>query len=176
MNIEFDELKLMLVKAPLAPNESFPLGASPLEIEEVETMIHCRLPTDLKSWLAVANAVCVGGGGFVGVNAKRKSLDLCAIFDNYPSWKENSWFPVASDGSGNYYVLVANGIEKGVAFIDVAEDSETLTYRVASNLQVFVSRFIEKESGDSRWPFDKLDLLKRDPAVATSNIAPLPWE
>lgn len=176
MNIEFDELKLMLIDAPLAPDELLRSGALPSEIEEAETMIHRRLPNDLKSWLAVVNVVCVGGGGFVGVNAKRKSLDLCCIFKNYPSWKENGWFPIASDGSGNYYVLVDIGSEKGVAFIDVAEDSETLTYRVASNLRIFISRFIEKESGDSRWPFDKLDTLNRDPAVETSNIAPLPWE
>ena len=176
MQNSFAQIKSSLLQAPLPPDIGEPSGASSVEIEIAENALTIQFPSDLKEWLHVVNSSCVGGGGFVGVNSRLESLDMEMIFDCYPQWKEKSWFPVASDGSGNYYVLFSNGEKQSVAFIDVAEDPGELTYVVASSLVLFLDAFIRKESGDNTWPFREQAVLQRDPDLASIKVAPMPWE
>jgi SMI1 / KNR4 family (SUKH-1) len=176
MKDSFDDIKLILLNAPLSPDDKEPSGASDAELRDAELDLSIQLPSCLKEWLRVVNSCCVGGGGLLGINAKLECNNLKTVFELYPHWKANRWFPVAADGSGNYYVLFSDGERNPVAFIDVTEDSWELTYVVASSLAIFLRAFIGKESGEKGWPFCEQVVLEMDPQLVDVKSAPMPWE
>lgn len=168
---------LNLPKALLNPESGIPSGLSDTELKVVEKSLNLVFPGAFRDWLAVTNAPCVGSGGFVGVNPNRKSLDIESIYANYPDWLELGWIPVANDGSGNYFVLLRDERDgELVAFVDVGEDPSMLAFVAASSLQKFIELFIGRQTGETRWPFNRDFVLLHDSSIESKkHIAPMPW-
>ena len=175
MGKNIDQLVQILRDAPLHPEEGVPPSLDRSEITELQRRLGMGFPPTFAEWLTKTNAPCVGSGGFVGLSPARKSLDIEAIYQNYPSWQSAGWIPVANDGSGNYYVLVPPRFP--VAFIDVSENPCGLAYVAASNLLKFIEMFIRRECGERDWPFNEDYVLRNDPDVVTHrDLACMPWE
>jgi hypothetical protein len=96
--------------------------------------------------------------------------DLAYWIDQYP---QQGWLPVAGDGCGNLYVLVARGYLVGsVGFIETMVDPDRIDYLVASDLWRFLRFLFLRETGDRRWPFDRTTVLAADPnlLLASSTV------
>ena len=172
--LEQRELKALMHEALLNPDELPLSGASPAEIAAAEAKLGRRLPEELRDWLSVVNGACIGRQYFIGVHPA--SYDIESTLEGTPYWEGRGWLPIAGDGCGDYYVLLEDEIGHPIAFIDQM-DFEKLAYVVSSNLAIFLRRFIAAEAIlDWGWLFDKSEMLEKDPALLTLNVAPLPWE
>jgi cell wall assembly regulator SMI1 len=174
---ELEELKSLLHEMAHPDHPPRP-GAALSELKMLETRLQCRLPDELRSWLATVDGAFVGGQGLLKAAKKSGPFSLEETFEFYPLWKENGWFPVASDGCGNSYVLLAKEEGHPVAFIDTMHDPSKPNYLVASSLVTFLGLFIASEAAGvgGAWMFDKSIALELDPALASRKGAPLPWE
>ena len=166
----------LLHKLERPPGEDIPPGILPAELDEAEHRIGFKLPASYRDWLIATNGPCVGPGGLVGIANCRKVQDLEAIYALYPQWKEKHWVPVAGDGCGNYYVMVQGGRDlESVVFMDTAENTDEPAFVVASDLWHFLAFLLQKDLGGSGWPFDRNEVLKTDPQIATTHFT-LPWD
>jgi len=105
-------------------------------------------------------------------------LDVEGYLDTYPLWPDKKWLPVAGDGCGNTYVLIADPSDPlylSVCFIDSAEP-DMISYIVASGIWYFIQFLIEKEKGEElHWPFDKEYVSSIDPDMLELEPTLLPW-
>jgi len=159
------------------PEEPTVDGATEEQIKSAEDTLGIIMPREFRCFLAFLNGPCIGPGGLFGVETRSPRSDIRAILGRYPEWKAEDWIPVAGDGCGNYYVLVATS-ENGqpVCFIDTMSSSRDLAYVVASNFWQFLRFLLGKELGEKRWPFDQDFVTSQDPAIRTSTVATLPWD
>src|SRR4051794_10718631 len=84
-------------------------GATPGELHELEARLSQPLPTALAEWLAIINGDTIGEGGVFGARPDAPDLDIARLRDLHDEWADRNWIPVASDGTGNYYVLTGDG-------------------------------------------------------------------
>ena len=172
---ELEDVIAILPKLERPPGERIPDGLAQIEIDSIECRIGFQLPSLFRKWLMTTNGPCVGPGGIVGAKTPRELQNLESIYDLHPNWKINRWVPVAGDGCGNYYLLLANQRDVSpVVFVDVMKDSNKPTFIVGSNLWKFFLFLFLSELGESRWPFDREEVLKIDPQIASTPFL-LPW-
>jgi hypothetical protein len=101
---------------------------------------------------------------------------LAVYLDEYPTWRADGWFPIAGDGTGNYYVLLTKGPQAGfIGFIEAVVDPDRLDYLVASNLWSFLRFLFRRDLGARGWPFDRATVLADDPHLADAPAKLQPW-
>ena len=183
--IENNVLNLIAQVRPLGPKPSLITPASRDEILSFEQQHGLNLPDELKSWFSCCNGARVNPGGLYPLFAPQPELSLDWYLKNYPEWKARGWFPVASDGCGDLYIVAA-GIRIGsvnthpVCFLDQS-DFEQPKYAVASGLWKFLyflmkSEISHQQGQQAAWPFSRDAVLGFDPALAECSEVPLPWE
>lgn len=173
---KLDDVVSWLAKLELPPGERVPLGTVESDLDQAEERIGFKLPNSFRSWLTNTNGPCVGPGGIVGIGISRGLQDLESIYELYPNWRANRWVPVAGDGCGNYYVLISGEYDLvPVVFVDVIENADKPAFVVASNLYQFLVFLFRRDLGESRWPFDKNEVIGTDPKILELGIA-LPWD
>ena len=161
----------MLAELELPPGEVIPPGIDPADLSDAEARIGFRLPSDFRTWLLTTNGPCVGPGGVVGIGNSRKLQDLEFIYDLYPSWQEKHWVPIAGDGCGGYYVLQPGKLATTpVVFVDANGDTDEPAFVVGSDLWRFLAFLFRKDLGQSRWPFDKNEVIAADPQILDTAI------
>ena len=112
-----------------------------------------------------------------------------SILKIFPSWRQRGWLPIGDDGCGNYHVIPLRG-DYGpgfpVVFVEIIQDANAPLYIAASDLEHFIRSFIEDEVErfewppdkplELVWPFDKEEVLRKDPAILNFTGVALPWE
>jgi hypothetical protein len=130
-------------------------------------------PSDLLAWLGRCNGLLLDDGTwFLGWGQHLDArFRIEAVFESYPVFARNNWWPVASDGCGNYWVLTADG----VGFVDCAEDPGRVAYVVASSLERFLVPFLLPFVDRNGWPFDRATVQAWDASVLSVNLIKA-WE
>ncbi len=174
-----DRILELLVSVPKGPWQMLPEGATAEQLNAFSQRTGIQLPSELSSWLSISNGPCVGRGGLFGVETRRESCDIYQILARHPSWMMKKWIPVASDGCGNYYIVPTNG-EFGprypVVFIDSIASTESPAYIVASGLLKFIQFYLEDELRLTEWPFERDEVVRRDPDILKFTGVKLPWQ
>lgn len=124
-------------------------------------------PADLVVWLSRCNGLLLADGTWLlGWGGHLDSiLRMESVLESYPGFAENNWWPVASDGCGNYWVLA----DDGVAFVDCAEDPGRRAYIVSSTLDRFLVPFLLPFLDQKGWPFEYDTVKVWDPTVVSSD-------
>jgi cell wall assembly regulator SMI1 len=104
---DFEKVKELLSQVPQPPERPMPGGVREASLHDFESWLGYSLPEPMREWLALSNGPFVGPGGTYGIGTGRKSLEIKAYLDANPEWRNRKWIPVAGDGCGNLYVLVA---------------------------------------------------------------------
>ena len=127
------------------PDIDLPIGASLNDIRAFESRFNLRLPKPLLEFLQVINGAYVGGQGFLGINSTTNN-EIGQVLELTPLWVERNWIPVASDGCGNYFVIVSlSEHDHPICFVDHEIGYDTIDYVAASSLEIFVEQFILQE-------------------------------
>jgi hypothetical protein len=71
--------------------------------------------------------------------ALRPNLDVPSYLELFPGWTAQGWIPVASDGCGNYCVLLVDG---SVGFVDTMSDPDALEDTRHADLFAFVDAIL----------------------------------
>lgn len=145
-----------------------------IQFEEINSI---TVPENLHSWLQFSNGSYLGPGGVYGIDNGTEHLDASIVLQDFPVWSEKKWIPVAGDGSGNTYVLVADPQDplfSSVGFIDTTGGDDKITYLVASDIWCFLQFLINKEKGEKGWPFQKEYVSTNDPGILKFERL-LPW-
>ncbi|MEY4530119.1 MAG: hypothetical protein RLZZ156_840 [Deinococcota bacterium] len=174
----FSSLLELLDKLP-RPDIDLPLGASLQDILSFETHYKLHLPNSMREFLQVINGAYVGSQVFLGINSTTNN-EIGRFLELIPSWVQRNWIPIASDGCGNYFVMmVANEQNQPIGFIDHETGYETVDYVVSSRLEIFVEQFILREVDGTRklknWFFDEKIALQIDPNILKFKDLGLPW-
>lgn len=166
----------LISQVPRAPDQPLPAGLTEDVVSAFEERIGFPIPPEQSELLRLSNGPCVGPGGLFGVRPTLDFLDIEHLYESYPGWREHGWVPVAGDGCGNYYVAVPTGDDWPVVFIDTMEDAQQPAFIVASGVLKFVIALLEKELGDTRWPFCEAAVTASDPRItAFADKFALPW-
>lgn len=179
MPADWDEIRALLSRPALAAQSGFAHGVRSTDPGAPEPHPDRVLPAELQEWLAILNGSHLGQGGLFGVGTPEAYLDIAFHCSLHPEWRARGWIPVAGDGCGNYYVLLAGQDgDKGhpVLFVDTSDDSGAGNYLVASSLFQFLRFYLEAAIGRTGWPFDKAHVLERDPAILDFRALALPWD
>ena len=100
-------------------------------------------------------------------------------------FQESGWLPIDTDGCGSYYIIPLNS-DFGPRFAVVFHDHDYAynpAYIMASDQEDFIRFLVEDkvtsaasalDGGSYRWPFDKEEVLRRDPAILEFSGDPLP--
>src|SRR3954451_17989717 len=94
-------------------------GAAAGELQDLEVRLSRPLPAALAEWLVIINGDTIGEGGVFGARPDAPDLDIASLRNLHEEWADCNWIPVASDGTGNYYVLTADGT---VGFVEQMAD------------------------------------------------------
>jgi hypothetical protein len=173
---KLERIKELLSQVPRAPDEPIPSGLTDEVVLEFEKRAGLSMPPEQAGLLRLSNGPCVGPGGIYGVRSTRHSLDIEEFYESYPGWKHRGWVPVAGDGCGNYYVALHADDEWPVVFIDTMQDAEQPAFVVASGVLAFVVFLLERELGETGWPFDEVKVTSSDPRIASfGDVFRLPW-
>lgn len=178
MNSLIDRVTTLVGECERAPGEPLPAGATAKQLEGVEGRLGFKLPEELWAFLTRVNGPCVGPGGLFGIDTARDYLNMERMLEVYPRWRMRRWLPVASDGVGNYYVLVCGRSPAPVGFVDTMEDPYRISYIVASRYLLFVAGVLSRELGIwSSWPFEREAVLAEDSAMRRleRDGEPMPW-
>jgi len=97
----------LLEQAPKPPEARPPEGAAPGQIDAAERQIGYSLPASLRDWLSLCNGYIAGPGVLYGARPDYGALDLASAISLWPEWRSRRWVPVASDGTGNAYLVDA---------------------------------------------------------------------
>jgi hypothetical protein len=125
----------LIAGAVRAPEDEFPRGAGPEELDSLSMRLGRGIPQILRAWLSVCRGARIGPGGVFGQRPDAPAVDMAWIRDLFPEWAELGWLPVAGDGCGNYYVLTGDGT---VGFVDTMKDPGQIGRQVAGNLLLFM--------------------------------------
>lgn len=173
------KIKALLERTPIPPDESIPSGISDLELAEFYKRTGIVLPQELSNWLKISNGPFIGSQAVFGIKPNHKFLDIESYYDLFPIWKEKSWIAIGTDGSGNYYVMPTQqefGAGFPILFVDITNAVDSPTYIVGSSIGNFLEFLLERELGISQWPFDKVEVIEKDPDILTFHNVKLPWE
>jgi cell wall assembly regulator SMI1 len=181
--MEADNVLALMQRAVAEHLGQFTPGADAGELDRLAAYLGYPVPAELRDWLSRCNGSSAGGPGEIyGAYPERRTLRIDSFATIYPQWTERRWIPVASDGTGNYYVLDASHLPTdtdAVFFIDTMDDPDRLGYIVGSRLLPFLRFLLEKElerPGADGWPFDPDYVLARDPDLAkVRDPSLLPW-
>jgi hypothetical protein len=175
MAADWDEIRALLSRPALLSKPGVPSSGA----EAPEPDADSAMPAELLEWLAIVNGAHLGQGGLFGLGAPEAYLDIAFHSSLYPAWRAKGWIPVAGDGCGNYYVLLA-GHDRGkgnpVLFVDTSDDTDAGNYLVASSLFQFLRFYLEAAIDRTAWPFGKAYVLERDPAILDFPELALPWD
>jgi len=169
----------LLVSVPKGPWHMLPEGATEAQLSAFLQRTGMQLPPELSSWLSISNGPCVGQGQLFGLETRREWRDIYHILALFPEWKEKKWIPVADDGCGNYYVVPTNGdFGPGfpIVFVDLGESFDSPAYIVASGVLKFIQFYLEDELRLTQWPFDRDEVVRRDPDILKFSGVKLPWQ
>lgn len=169
------QINALLERVPKPPERPLPAGVSDADLDAFSARVGLTVPAELREWLKLCNAPCVGPGGLFGIRPAPSFLDIEEYLQRFPMWRKKEWIPIAGDGCGNYYVLLASkDLNSPVFFIDSATDRPEFV--AASNLEHFLVFLLMKEIGESRWPFDRGFVMQQDPNLEEYDEVPLPWD
>src|SRR5579885_3673948 len=182
MSIE-EEVLALVHRAPRAPEDAIPGGASLETIEAFEARLGRPIPSELRAWLLRCNCPPIGPGGLFGLCPENDYLDIEAHYRLHPLWREKGWIPVAGDGCGDYYVLDLNHRTRSghpILFLDwensIEDVCDTTTYVVASSLWPFLRYILLAELKSAYDLWDEREALREDPGLADDVGVPRPWE
>jgi len=157
-------------------------GEQLLAFEQAHGLI---LPVEIKEWFNCCNGAEVNPGGIYSLSSLGEEASLGWYLENYPEWKENKWFPIASDGCGDLYIMAAKTTIPStgthpICFLDQS-DFVRPQYAVSSGLWKFLylllhTEILNEQGGIAYWPFNKEAVLAVDPALAECRDIALPWE
>src|SRR5437588_2811646 len=100
---EAEILRMIREVKPLGLKKISITPAASGDISAFEKAYRVEIPQELKLWLLICNGAPVNPGGIYGVRpAKVRAEDL---LDELPAWRARKWFPLASNGCGDYYVV-----------------------------------------------------------------------
>ena len=183
--IEDQVIELLHQVRPLDQRPVQITAATDEELRRFEQIHGINLPSELKLWFQRCNGANVNPGGLDSLFPRHEVVCLDWHFKQYPAWKERGWYPLASDGSGNLYIMTSQTIIPStgthpVCFLDQC-DFEKPRYAVASGVWKFLHFLLQNEvlheqGRNEFWPFDKQAVLAADPALAECRDIPLPWE
>lgn len=133
----------LLEVVPRPPGGESWSGIDPGLLPELASELGSAVPAELASWLAICNGVMAGPGGIYGFKTQDRNLDLTVVQADWPGWAARRWIPIAGDGVGDAYVLVANGgsLDGMVCFVDCSDDPDAVAYVCGSSLARFL-RFL----------------------------------
>ena len=127
------DLAAKVYRDPRAPAQR---GATAEELASLELRLGLSLPASLTTWLGVLNGDTVGQGGVFGARRDKSFLDIAHISKIFQvEWAGHLWIPVASDGCGNYYVLLP---DERVGFVDTMADPRAIDAIKAETLDEFL--------------------------------------
>jgi hypothetical protein len=89
--------------------------------------------------LTICNGAHIGPGGLFGQRPDEPYLDLPSVSGLFPGWAARGWIPVAGDGCGNYYVLLADG---SVGFVDTMSDLDAVDEATHADLFAFIESIL----------------------------------
>ncbi|SRR5260370_15391812 len=172
-----EELIDLARRAPAPPGQDL-VGASEEEIDGLESEIGRSLSPASRGWLRAVNGAMLGPGGIFGVRKAKDFLSIRKHLNIYPEWRTKGWIPIASDGVGNYWVVIPQGPDGNpdwVAFIDIHEDPGSIDRYFASSVPRFIKFLLESELGERRWPTDRAYDLEHDQALIAAPEEKAPW-
>ena len=185
-----NHIDLLLTRLPY-PYKRSPIGSlTEADLQAFTERTQIELPAEICAWFKITNGLRVGTQRLFGIRKMRGDIDdVESILKIFPSWKERGWLPIGTDGSGNYYVIPLRG-DYGpgfpVFFVEIIQDENAPLYIAASDLEHFIRSFIEDEVEFAEWPpdkplelvwpFDKEQVLRKDPAILNFTGVALPWE
>jgi hypothetical protein len=102
-------------------------------------------PPQLADLLALCNGARIGPGGLFGQRPEEPGIDAPSYLELFPEWTAKGWIPIAGDGCGNYYVLLADG---SVGFVDTISDPDALDGRRHADLFGFVESILVDDQAD----------------------------
>ncbi|GAA2569306.1 hypothetical protein GCM10010435_49050 [Winogradskya consettensis] len=162
---------LRRVPVPVPPGAGPVLGATDEQIASIAGHYESPLPDVYVRWLRFCNGTPAGPGGLYGAGTSWDGLDALRILQRHPCWATLGWIPVAGDGNGNTYILDTDA----VYFVEAMDESEP-AYTAAGSLPVFLRFLLEKELGETRWPFDAAYVTAADPGIlSVTDSGLLPW-
>lgn len=176
---DWQDIKSLLHEVELPRGKRLPVGIDENVSHDMEVSFGRKLPDELHTLLRISNGPCVGAGGLFGFATADQHLDIKFYWSVFPSWRDRGWIPVAGDGCGNYYVLVAGqdfGVMEPVIFVEASADADSGTYIAASGLQLFCKFYLEADRGEKRWPYSKEYVIETDPKILMRQRIALPWE
>lgn len=169
----------LLHEVPLPPGERVPGGVADAELDAFTTRTGIHMPSSLRTWLAITNAPSIGAWDVFGIESRHEYLNIEHHYQRLPAWKQKKWIPVAGDGRARYYVLITweeFGPGFPVVYVDANTSVDKPAFIVASDLWCFLRALLEKERSNTRWPFDKDELLAFDPEIARFEGVAMPWD
>jgi hypothetical protein len=174
---DLERIDELLSQVPRAPGQRLPSGLTDEVISGFEERVGFPMPPEQANLLRLSNGPCVGPGGIFGVRPALAFLDIEQLYESYPGWRDQGWVPVASDGCGNYYVAARAGKHWPIVFIDTVEDADQAAFIVASGVLKFVIALLEKELGETGWPFNEAKVTASDPSIiGLGDTFTLPWD
>ena len=184
MNRSIDAVRRLLHLVPRAPESAIPGPATADELAAFDAWLGFRIPADLRQWLEISNGPLVGPGGLFGVGSADDFVKIERHLSRHPDWLARKWIPIAGDGCGNYYLLVASG-EFGpghpIVFVDTMAVALTMprigaSFVVASDLWIFLEGLLQHEiDAEVDWMFDQSKVIARDPAILDVVHVAMPW-
>lgn len=144
---ELDDLRHLVVGAVREPGTAPERGATVQELHDLGLRLGQPLPEALAAWLTVCRGEAIGAGGVFGCRPDEQSLDIGHILEIYPEWAGRGWIPVASDGCGNYYVLIDGG---DIGFVDTMESFERLHIE-APDLFTFLREYLARDQAEESY-------------------------
>lgn len=165
----------LLNKLPPVPEEyQRHSKAGDVQIDKFAERVEFLIPDQLRSWLKIADGV------FIGNQQMLSLLEIESIYEYQNDWREKMWIPIATDGTGNTYIIPVGeeyGMGYPVFFYDCYDDFENPSYIVASDLAHFLEFFMEDELRiTTLWPFNKEYVIGKDPDIINFPKLTLPWE
>jgi cell wall assembly regulator SMI1 len=118
-------------------------GATEAELRDLERRLQRSLPAPLITWLRLLNGDTISEGGVFGARPDVPSLDIAQCMKGYrQEWGEAGWLPVASDGCGNYYVLLP---DDRVGFVEPMADPAAIAEVMADSLASFLLWYLPRK-------------------------------
>jgi hypothetical protein len=172
-----DGLIALARRVPMPPEYQLPAGASEHEIGTFETCVGLKVPSQLRAWLEKVNGAMAGPGGLFGARGATDFLSIEKYLKIFPAWRRLGWLPIASDGLGNYWVVVPgpDGSAGWVAFIDVHSDPEAIDYYAASTVFRFLGFLLNSELGEQGWPRTRQYVVEHDHGMENVPESLSPW-
>ncbi len=173
------KLKELINQLSLPDRDRMLQGISDSTIRDFQERTGLVLPLELSSWLKIANGLFVGSQATFGIHTELNFLDIQYYLALFPNWVKFRWIPIGTDGSGNYYLMpTAKEFGDGfpVMFVEATKAVDSPAYILASSLSYFLEFLLREELGASNWPFDRIEVVQKDPDIETFHNILLPWQ